>query len=84
MILFRIEPGDFKRLIDFVTISSFLIAPVLVLFNHWCVTGDEMPESLRPNLLWRAWSWLCFVMTGGFAVWYLLDRFLLVQAAATG
>ena len=71
IILFRAVPEDFKRLIDFVTITSFLIAPVLVLFNHLSMTGREVPVSARPGFVWRAWSWLCFLVTLVFALWYL-------------
>ena len=81
VILFCVVPQDFKRLVDFVTITSFLIAPVLVLFNHLCVTGPEMPESSRPGIIWRSWSWLCFAVTMIFASWYLLESSGLVQSA---
>ncbi|MAC20856.1 MAG: permease [Phycisphaerae bacterium] len=70
-ILVKVVPADFKRLIDLVTITSFLVAPVLVFFNHRCVTGPEMPSSLRPNLMWRTWSWICFAATLGLALVYL-------------
>ncbi|MCP4836445.1 MAG: divalent metal cation transporter [Phycisphaera sp.] len=83
VILFRVVPQDFKRLVDFVTITSFLIAPVLVLFNHLCVTGPEMPESSRPGIIWRGWSWLCFLVTLVFALWYLLDLSGLLQLEST-
>ena len=71
LILVKVVPADFKRLIDLVTITSFLVAPVLVLFNHLCVTGREMPISLRPNVVWRAWSWVCFAATLGLALVYV-------------
>ena len=79
VILFRVVPEDFKRLIDFVTITSFVIAPVLVLFNHLSVTGREVPKSARPGFIWRGWSWLCFLVTFVFALWYLLDMAGLLQ-----
>ena len=79
VILFRVVPEDFKRLIDFVTITSFVIAPVLVLFNHLSVTGREVPKSARPGIVWRGWSWLCFAVTLCFALWYLLDKAGLFQ-----
>lgn len=60
----------FKSLVDLVTTVSFLVAPVLVLFNHFCVTGPEMPSSRVPGSLWRAWSWLAFLATGVFATYY--------------
>ena len=82
-ILFRVATEDFKRLIDLVTITSFVIAPVLVLFNHLSVTGREVPLSFRPGFLWRGWSWLCFVVTLVFALWYLLDRAGLFQVEST-
>ena len=71
----------FKGLIDVVTISSFVVAPVLVLLNHLCVTGEEMPPTARPGLLWRGWSWTCFGVTAVFAGWYLVD--LLGQLGGT-
>jgi len=77
--------GGFKTLVDLVTIVSFLVAPVLVLFNHLCITGAEVPREHRPSILWQAWSWLAVVSTTALAAIYafmLLKPWLLSLAVA--
>lgn len=68
--------GSFTSLIDLVTTVSFLIAPVLVIFNHLCVNGDEVPKADRPGTGWQVWSWIAIVSTTLFAAYY---AFTLIQ-----
>ena len=77
--------GGFKVLIDLVTIVSFLVAPVLVLFNHLCIIGAEVPREHRPSTLWQAWSWIAIASTSIFAAIYaftLLKPWLVSLAVA--
>lgn len=66
----------FTTLIDLVTTVSFLVAPVLVVFNHLCVNGAEVPEADRPSTVWQAWSWTAILATSIFAAYY---AFMLIQ-----
>ena len=64
----------FTELVDVVTITSFLAAPLLALFNHRCVFSSEIPVGDRPTRLWWVWSWIGIVVLAGFAVAYTLGR----------
>jgi Mn2+/Fe2+ NRAMP family transporter len=79
------QSGGFKALVDLVTIVSFLVAPILVLFNHLCIMGAEVPSEHRPSMIWQAWSWLAFGSTAIFAAIYaftLLKPWLISLAVA--
>jgi len=64
----------FKSLIGVVTITSFLVAPILAVMNHLCIFGPDLETSRRPGRLWWAWSWLCILGTTAFAVFYVVGR----------
>ena len=64
----------FKSLIGVVTITSFLVAPILAVMNHLCIFGPDLDPSRRPGRLWWAWSWLCILGTTAFAVFYVVGR----------
>ncbi|MDE0889570.1 MAG: hypothetical protein OSA40_08930 [Phycisphaerales bacterium] len=64
----------FTELVDVVTITSFLAAPLLAFFNHRCVFSSEIPVGDRPTRLWWVWSWIGIVVLGGFAVAYTVGR----------
>ncbi len=77
--------GGFKVLVDLVTVVSFLVAPVLVLFNHLCINGAEIPSEHRPSIVWQAWSWLAIGSTAIFAAIYafsILKPWLISLAVA--
>lgn len=60
-------------LISFITILSFLLAPVIALFNYLVVTGKEMPEAHRPGMFMRILSLAGMVFLVGFCVFYLMS-----------
>jgi hypothetical protein len=62
--------------VDFVTITSFIAAPLLAFFNHRCVFSTEISIEDRPTRLWWVWSWIGIVVFGGFAGVYVVGRFL--------
>ncbi len=66
----------FTGLVDFVTITSFIAAPLLAFFNHRCVFSTEISIEDRPTRLWWVWSWIGIVVFGGFAGVYVVGRFL--------
>ena len=64
----------FTGLVDMVTITSFLVAPLLAFFNHRAVFSSIIPAEDRPSRLWWVWSWIGIVVLGGFAVAYAVGR----------
>ncbi|GAA0280526.1 divalent metal cation transporter [Alteraurantiacibacter aestuarii] len=64
--------ADFSVFLDFVTSSSFVIAPVVALLNHLVVTRCAMPDEARPGLVTRAWSWLAILVMAALAVMYFV------------
>ena len=65
---------SFTYLVDFVTITSFVAAPLLAFFNHRAVHSPEVPENLRPSRFISVWSWVGIVIMGTFACGYVLMR----------
>ena len=67
---------QFTGFIDFVTISAFIIAPVIALFNHIAMTSRDVPPDAQPSPLMRAWSWLGIVTLSAITLAYLYLRFV--------
>lgn len=72
LVLFMRQFTDF---IDFVTISAFVIAPVIALFNHLAMTSGDVPPEAQPSPVMRAWSWLGIVILSAITLAYLYLRF---------
>ena len=66
---------QFTGFIDFVTISAFVIAPVIALFNHIAMTSRDVPPDAQPALVMQAWSWLGITMLSAITFAYLYLRF---------
>lgn len=66
---------QFTGFIDFVTISAFVIAPVIALFNHIAMTSRDVPPDAQPSLVMQAWSWLGITMLSAITFAYLYLRF---------
>lgn len=49
---------NFRLFIDFVTITAFLVAPVIAILNHLVMHGDTVPEVSRPDKIFTVWSYL--------------------------
>ena len=67
----------FTGFIDFVTISAFVIAPVIALFNHLAMTSGDVPPEAQPSPVMRTWSWLGIVVLSAITLAYLYTRFAL-------
>jgi Mn2+/Fe2+ NRAMP family transporter len=65
---------NFTHLVDFVTITSFIAAPILAFFNHRAVHSEAIPLELRPSGLMTAWSWVGIVLMASFALSYIVFR----------
>ena len=66
---------QFTSFIDFVTISAFVIAPVIALFNHIAMTSRDVPPEAQPSPVMQAWSWLGIVILSAITLAYLYQRF---------
>jgi Mn2+/Fe2+ NRAMP family transporter len=58
-------------LVRFITIISFMAAPVIAVMNYAVITGKDVPKHLQPKPLMRVWSAVGIVFLLGFCGWYL-------------
>ena len=67
--------GDkLKELVDFATIVSFMIAPVIALFNFRLVTGRYVGRSMQPPAWLRILACAGIAFLAGFAAFFMLVR----------
>ena len=69
--------NNLKELVDFATILSFVIAPVIAIFNYRLVTGNYLQKSHQPSLLLKIISILGILFLTGFATYFILLKFIL-------
>jgi Mn2+/Fe2+ NRAMP family transporter len=68
--------GDkLKELVDVATTISFLIAPVIAIFNFKLVTGKYLEKSFQPPLWLKVLSYSGIVFLTGFAIFFIVTRF---------
>lgn len=68
--------GDkLKELVDFATTISFLIAPVIAVFNFKLVTGRYFEKKFQPSRWLKILSYLGIIFLTGFAVFFIVTRF---------
>ena len=64
------DPSGFKKLIDFATTLSFLIAPAVAFANYRLVMSKKFPEQGRPPVWLRVLAVMGMVFLIGFIVVY--------------
>ena len=68
--------GDkLKELVDFATTISFIIAPVIAVFNFKLVTGRYFEKKFQPSRWLKILSYLGIIFLTGFAMFFILTRF---------
>ena len=68
--------GDkLKELVDFATIVSFLIAPIIAIFNFRLVTGKYLAKEAQPPVWLKILSYLGILFLIGFAIFFIITRF---------
>jgi len=67
--------NNLKELVDFATVLSFVIAPVIAIFNFRLVTGKFLDEIHQPSVLLRLLSFAGIIFLSGFALLFLMMRF---------
>ena len=68
--------GDkLKELVDFATILSFLVAPVIAIFNFKLVTGKYIAKDMQPPKWLKILAYVGIGFLVGFLVFFILSRF---------
>ncbi len=74
VIIFQFE-NNLKELVDFATVLSFLIAPVIAIFNFRLVTGKYLTTESQPSMFLKLLSFAGIIFLSGFALVFLITRF---------
>lgn len=67
-----------KSMLDAAMILAFLAAPVFAVINYRIVTAPFMPAADRPGKVLRALSLAGIVFLGGFSVFFIISRFVMM------
>ncbi|MFB5620379.1 MAG: NRAMP family divalent metal transporter [Nitrosopumilus sp.] len=67
--------NNLKELVDFATVLSFMIAPVIAIFNFRLVTGKYLDNEHHPSLWLKILSISGIVFLIGFAIIFALLKF---------
>ncbi len=65
---------NLKELVDFATVLSFLIAPIIAIFNFRLVTGKHLAKESQPSVLLKLLSFAGIIFLSGFALVFLITR----------
>jgi len=76
LVVFQFE-NNLKELVDFATVLSFVIAPIIAVFNFRLVTGKHLEKEHQPSVLLRVLSFAGIFFLSGFAVFFLSTKLLL-------
>ena len=74
IVVFQFQ-DDLKMLVDFATTLSFLIAPVIAIFNFKLVTGKYLSKDSQPPLWLKILSYAGIIFLIGFAAFFIITRF---------
>lgn len=66
---------NLKELVDFATVLSFVIAPVIAIFNFRLVTGKFLDEEHQPSIWLKILSVVGIIFLSGFAIFFMLTKF---------
>jgi len=67
--------SNLKELVDSATVLSFVIAPVIAIFNFKLVTGKYLAKEHQPSILLKLLSFAGIVFLSGFALLFLIMKF---------
>ena len=74
IVVFLFE-NNLKDLVDFATMVSFLIAPIIAIFNFRLVTGKYINKEVHPSIWLKILSFAGIIFLIGFAVLFIITRF---------
>jgi len=69
--------NNLKELVDFATVMSFVIAPVIAIFNFRLVTGKFLDKEHQPSVWLKLLSFAGIIFLSGFAIYFLITKFYL-------
>ena len=64
-----------KELVDFATTVSFLVAPVIAIFNYRLVTGKYLAREAKPPVWIKVLSVMGIAFLIGFALFFVYTKF---------
>lgn len=67
--------NNLKALVDFATVLSFVVAPIIAIFNFRLVTGKYLAKSDHPSIMMKITSVTGIVFLIGFAIFFLITKF---------
>ncbi|KAF6244706.1 divalent metal cation transporter [Nitrosopumilus sp. b2] len=67
--------NNLKELVDFATVLSFIIAPIIAVFNFRLVTGKFLNKESQPSGILRILSFAGIIFLSGFAMIFLIMKF---------
>jgi len=68
--------GDnLRELVDVATTISFLVAPIIAIFNFKLVTGKYLEKNSQPPIWLKILSYSGIVFLSGFAIFFIVTRF---------
>ncbi len=76
VVIFEFE-DNLKELVDFATVLSFVIAPIIAIFNFRLVTGKFLAQEHHPSILLKILSFAGIIFLSGFALLFLITKFYL-------
>ena len=69
------QSGDFGILVNIATIISFLVAPVIAVFNHYLV-NNTIEDEYKPAIWLKILSYLGITYLIGFSIFFLIYTFM--------
>lgn len=67
--------NNLKELVDFATVLSFVIAPIIAIFNFRLVTGKHLEKEHQPSILLKILSFAGIIFLSGFAIVFIVLKF---------
>ncbi len=67
---------NLKELVDFATVLSFVIAPIIAIFNFRLVTGKYLDKEHHPSIWLKILSVAGIIFLSGFAIFFIVTKFL--------
>ncbi|MHA7734395.1 NRAMP family divalent metal transporter [Nitrosopumilus sp. S6] len=68
--------NNLKELVDFATVLSFVIAPIIAVFNFRLVTGKFLNKESQPSAILKILSFAGIIFLSGFAIFFLVMKFV--------
>ena len=68
--------SNMKAMVDFATIVSFLVAPILGYLNLRVVNMEHVPKYARPKKILIVLSWIGLFFLTAFGIYYIVNIIL--------